>query len=567
MLQSQDMKESPPNNSRPAPYSLVIEDVRDWPIYQLSKHKKELIQAVIEESMQRLYDPDMGKTISMVAEAYYQEKKRIIEEPWKVDPPDDASFYKKLKKDLQETASGAGVDPEEERKLLRKLVERYVNEIVGDFKLGTYKFARGMVNFGFSRVFNRFSKGIFRSIRNQQKDLITRMHITGEIDEVRKLASKGTLVLVPTHFSNLDSIVIGWALETIGLPAFTYGAGINLFGHPVISYFMHRLGAFRVDRRKKSKIYLEVLKTYTEYVIRQGANTLFFPGGTRSRSGGLESRLKLGLLGTSIEAQRKLILENPTDPKKIIVVPLVMSYHNVLEAPNLINQFLLREGRERYILVKDDFSSIRKNLRFIMNFAKSSSEMVFSFGKPMDLFGNKLDENGESLDSNGNRIDIRDYYRTRGQITTDKQRSSAYTRLLGDKILKEYHKINVVFDSHLVAFASFEYIYQTEGVDVYRLFTRPEDTMKIPGNELHEVVDRLLVKLRELAGRNLVKLASHLDNDVSTIVENGIRNLVGYHVNKPLGRDEKGDYFTEDLKLLYFYHNRLNGYELHRFIF
>ncbi len=567
MPQSQTMKESHPQNSRPAPYPLVIEDVREWPIYQLSKHKKELIQAVIEESMQRLYDPDMGATIRMVAEAYYQEKKRIIEEPWKVDPPDDASFYKKLKKDIQETASGAGVDPEEERTLLKKLVERYVNEIVGDFKLPTYRFARRMVNFGFSRVFNRFSKGIFNSIRSQQSDLITRMHITGEIDEIRKLASKGTLVLVPTHFSNLDSIVIGWALETIGLPAFTYGAGINLFAHPVISHFMSRLGAFRVDRRKKSKIYLEVLKTYTEYVIRQGANTLFFPGGTRSRSGSLEGRLKLGLLGTSIEAQRKMILENPIDPQKIIVVPLVMSYHNVLEAPNLINQYLLREGRERYIMVKDDFSSIRKNLRFLYNFARSSSEMVFSFGKPMDLFGNNLDQNGESLDNNGNKIDIRDYYKTRGQITFDQQRSAAYTRLLGERVLREYHKINVVFDSHVVAFASFQYIYQTEGVDVYRLFTRPEDSMIIPGKEMHDVVDRIMSKLRALADRGLVKLASHLDKDISTIIDNGIKNLIGYHVNKPLARNEKGDYITEDLKLLYFYHNRLNGYELHRFIF
>lgn len=561
------MKDSQPENTRPAPYSLVIDDVREWPIYQLSKHKKELIQAVIEESMKRLYSSDMGKTTEMVAEAYYQERRRINEEPWKVDPPDDASFYKKLKKELQETASGAGIDPEEERALLRKVVERYVNEIVGDFNLRTYKFARRMVNFGFSRVFNRFSKGIFRSLRHQQEDLITRMQITGEIEKVRKLALKGTLIMVPTHFSNLDSIVLGWALETIGLPAFTYGAGINLFGHPIISYFMHRLGAFRVDRRKKSKIYLEVLKTYTEYVIRQGANTLFFPGGTRSRSGGIEKKLKLGLLGTSIEAQRKLILENPENPKKIFVVPLVMSYHNVLEAPNLINQSLLREGRERYILVKDDFSSIRQNIRFIYNFAKSSSEMVFSIGEPMDLFGNRLDEHGESLDNNGNRIDIRDYYRTRGQVTRDGQRSSAYTRLLGDEILKQYYKINVVFDSHVVAFASFQYIFQTEGIDVYRLFTRPEDSMTIPGKELFNVVDRIMDKLRELADRDLVKLASHLDNDVQSIVENGIRNLVGYHVNKPLARNENGDFYTEDLKLLYFYHNRLNGYELHRFIF
>jgi len=561
------MSESTENPQRPTPYPLVIKDVRQWPIYQLSKKKKELIEAVIDESMQRLYNSDMGKTMALVADAYYQEIKRIKEEPWKVDPPDDASFFRNLKREMQEAAAGSGMDPEEERRLLKMLVTRYVNEIVGDFRLGTYRFARGMVNFGFSRVFNTFNKNLFRSIRHQQKELIHKMHITGAVEEVRHLTSKGTIILVPTHFSNLDSIVIGWALETMGLPAFTYGAGINLFGHPALSFFMNRLGAFRVDRRKKSRVYLEVLKTYTEYVIREGASTLFFPGGTRSRSGGIESKLKLGLLGTAIEAQRKLILSKPEDPQKIFVVPLVMSYHNVIEAQGLINQYLSKEGKEKYALVKDDFSSIRKNLKFLLNFARSSSEMVFSFGKPMDLFGNKVDEDGNSLDNNGNKIAIRDYYKTREMITTDKQRSAAYTRLLGDEILKQYYKINVVFDSHLVAFVSFEYIFQTEGIDIYRLFTRPEDRLSIPKDKFVQAVQKVLTQLKEMASREQVVLADHMNQDIDTLVENGIENLAGYHLQKPLTLNDKGDFITEDIKLLYFYHNRLIGYGLDKFIF
>lgn len=561
------MSESTQNQKRPAPYPLVIKDVRQWPIYQLSRKKKELIEAVIDESMQRLYDSEMGKTISLVADAYYQEIKRIKEEPWKVDPPDDASFFRNLKKEMQEIASGSGVDPEEERRLLKLLVTRYVNEIVGDFRLGTYKFARGMVNFGFSRVFNTFSKGLFRSISHQQEQLISKMHITGAVEEIRNLTLKGTVILVPTHFSNLDSIVIGWALQTMGLPAFTYGAGINLFGHPALSFFMNRLGAFRVDRRKKSTVYLEVLKTYTEYVIREGASTLFFPGGTRSRSGSIESRLKLGLLGTAIEAQRKLILSQPEKPQKIFVVPLVMSYHNVIEAQGLVNQYLSKEGKGKYALVKDDFSSIRKTVKFLLNFARSSSEMVFSFGKPMDLFGNQVDQDGNSLDNNGNQIEIRDYYKTREMITLDKQRSAAYTRLLGDAILKQYYKINVVFDSHLVAFASFEYIFQTEGVDIYRLFTRPGDGLSIPKDKFYTAVGNVLDQLRDLASRDQVVLADHLNQGIDKIIENGIRNLAGYHLQKPLTQNENGDFMTEDLKLLYFYHNRLIGYGLNKFIF
>jgi glycerol-3-phosphate O-acyltransferase len=37
-------------------------------------------------------------------------------------------------------------------------------------------------------------------------------------------------------------------------------------------------------------------------MIERGYHSLFFPGGTRSRSGMVEKRLKLGLAGTGVEA-------------------------------------------------------------------------------------------------------------------------------------------------------------------------------------------------------------------------------------------------------------------------
>src|SRR5204863_9543615 len=60
-------------------------------------------------------------------------------------------------------------------------------------------------------------------------------------------------ILVPTHFSNLDSILIGWIIHAMGLPAFIYGAGLNLFNIKIFAYFMNSLGAYKVDRRKKDR--------------------------------------------------------------------------------------------------------------------------------------------------------------------------------------------------------------------------------------------------------------------------------------------------------------------------
>ncbi len=41
--------------------------------------------------------------------------------------------------------------------------------------------------------------------------------------------------------------------------------------------------------------------------IQRGVNSLFFPGGTRSRDGAIETDLKMGLLGTVVEAQRAMV--------------------------------------------------------------------------------------------------------------------------------------------------------------------------------------------------------------------------------------------------------------------
>ena len=87
--------------------------------------------------------------------------------------------------------------------------------------------------------------------------------------------------MVPTHFSNLDSILIGWVIHVLGLPPFIYGAGLNLFNIKILAYFMNSLGAYKVDRRKKNPIYLEALKSYSNLAIQEGAHSLFFPGGTR----------------------------------------------------------------------------------------------------------------------------------------------------------------------------------------------------------------------------------------------------------------------------------------------
>jgi glycerol-3-phosphate O-acyltransferase len=558
---------NPTRPNQPALQALppVEPDIHQWPIYKLSQKRLDIVDHVVKEVTATLGKAKHAQQLQMIADAYYQERKRIKEAPWKVDPKDEHAFWSRIRSRLQAVASHDAPEQESEE-ILGQIISRYAHEIAGDFRPRTFRFARTVLSFFFSRVFSAASEGWFKGLFASQKSLAEKMQIQGEVEHVRKLASKGTLIVVPTHFSNLDSVVVGWAMQHMGLPALTYGAGINLFGHPVLSFFMSRLGAFRVDRRKKNNVYLETLKSYTRYMLHHNGHMLFFPGGTRSRGGNIETKLKLGLLGTAFDAQQKLVEENPEAPHKLFVVPLVIGYHTVLEAQNLVDEHLRQEGKERYVMLKDDFGNIWQNLKFIWNFFKSPSEMVFSIGKPMDLFGNPVDMEGNSLDRQGNPIDISYYFRSRGVIREDAQRNQAYTRMLGDEILLRFYRENVVFSSHVVAFVACSLLLKRHKGDIYALLTVSEEDLVISKSEFCSALDHVLVRLRELERAGKLRLSPHVQDDPTKVLMHGVRNLGIYHVHKPLLLNEKDEFITENTRLLYFYHNRLKGYDLAKYV-
>ncbi|RMG29827.1 MAG: glycerol-3-phosphate acyltransferase, partial [Bacteroidetes bacterium] len=292
------------------------------------------------------------------------------------------------------------------------------------------------------------------------------------------------------------------------------------------------------------------------------------PGGTRCRSGEIEKKLKLGLLGTAMEAQRRMFIQNKTGRgDKVFVVPMVMSYHFVLEAASLINQHLKRTGREQYYLINDEFASYRKFLKFIWKTFSASSDIALAFGKPMDMFGNFVDEQGVSYDRQGREVNIREYFMRNGEFTEDEQRDREYTRLLGERIVERYHVENRVFSSHLVAFVAFEMFQrQHPELDLYSLLRLPEEDRVLDVQAYLQTLERALQRLRQLAEHGKVHLADHLLNDTRSIMEHGVKNLGLYHAKRPLVLDKQGHLASDNMNLLYYYHNRLIGYELERYL-
>lgn len=444
----------------------------------------------------------------------------------------------------------------EKQAILKRLIEGNARDIVGNFNPRVYDFATRVVPYGLSWIFRPQGH-----LPNLSSSLSNRIRLTGHTEALRSLAQRGTVILVPTHSSNLDSIVIGYALYELGLPPFTYGAGKNLFTNFLLSFFMHNLGAYKVDRRLNYSLYKDALKTYSTVVLEHGYHSLFFPGGGRCRSNAIESKLKLGLLGTGLAAYINNLKANKENPD-VFVVPATLNYHLVLEAETLIDDQLQKVGKSRYIIEDDESAHAGRIWSFVRQMVKLDTRMVIQFGEPLDCFGNRVTPEGVSLDMRGRPIDRRKYVEANGVPEAHAQRDAEYTRELGMAIVQSYRKNAVALSTHVVAFALFQLAQQHHPhLDIFQLLRLPEDTT-IGMRELCEVSERLRIRLREMNEREEIVLGDQvLTAPIEELVAQALQFFHSYH-KKPLAIRRGESVLLNDLKLLLYYHNRLTGYGL-----
>ena len=550
----------------PGTYPPILPDISDWPIFKLSENRKTFTEELEQFTLDKMEHFHKENLTDLIAETIYLEKIRIKEEPWKVDPPNERQFWSRIKKRLVKYSvdKDESISAQNNTYLLKQIIHRYALEIVGTFKINTFLFARKFLTW----FFNQLLQASFWKIRltGGKKRLVQKLLVKGDIDHVRSLAQKGTLIIVPTHFSNLDSILIGYVLDAVtGLPAFSYGAGLNLYNTGYTAYFLNRLGAYRVDRRKKNKIYLETLKSMSSLSIQRGTNSIFFPGGTRSRSGAIENKLKMGLLGTVVEAQRAMIQRN--ENTKIYIVPLILSYHFVLDGQSLIDQYLKQQGKSRYFKEGKDYSGITGIIRFIWKILSEGNEITLSFGKAMDVIGNPVDLEGNSKDKYGNTINMADYFISEGVVNVDVQRETEYTGLLAENIIKRFHSDNIVLSSHLLAFAAFEILCnENPKLDLFGILRLPTDDYIFDYNVLSATVNQLQKTLIIYAEKEKLILSPEIKSSIDELIADGIKHLGTFHIKKPLKKNTSGEVISENFYLLYFYHNRLTGYGLEKWI-
>ncbi|HEY4241699.1 MAG TPA: 1-acyl-sn-glycerol-3-phosphate acyltransferase [Kofleriaceae bacterium] len=442
---------------------------------------------------------------------------------------------------------------EEKQQELRELVRYYGRDIVGNFDPRVYKLATGVMPSLLGFVFSPM--GSLREGMETLRNLDARIHADGELDLVRRCAERGTMIVTPTHSSNMDSPAIGLGLLRAHLPPVTYGAGKNLFSNPFTSFFMRNLGAYRVDRRLRFELYKDVLKEYSTVLLEHGYHSLFFPGGTRCRSNIIEKHLKLGLLGTTATAYRNAVREgNPQ--KRLYIVPATINYRLVLEAETLIDDYLAEVGKNRYIITDDEFSRLGRMTEFFRKILVHEGSVVVRFGRPYDPFGNDITDEGESIDRAGRIVDPASFVRgADGEVTDDDQRDAEYTRALGRRLAAAYPRLTVFHATHLVARALWDAAAKAANTrDVYRLMRAQPALLAVPTSECIEE----LVRLRARLAANPAFGAEHpmlVSTSAQSVVDDAVRGLSSYH-SRPIVRPVGETLQIEDVKLLYYYQNR-----------
>jgi glycerol-3-phosphate O-acyltransferase len=522
-------------------------DKSSAPIFGFNAARETIVREVVERIVESAKDP-----LHYLNDAAYCEIKRLEPSKKKKDQ-ERLSEWQKLARTIGRMTSSERIEQ------VRDLATDYGWDVAGNFDPRVYQAS--------TRILPPLVTALLapRKLATLVKNPAAVLHLEGLADKVlvegsteklQRLCKQGVMVYVPTHLSNMDSIVFGYALERAGLPPATYGAGKNLFTNPILSFFMHNLGAYRVDRRLRHNLYKDVLKTYSCVLVERGYHSLFFPGGTRSRSGGLERKLKLGLVGSAIEAYARTVRAGRE--RRVYFVPATINYLLTLEAETLIRDYLSEVGKSRFIIEDDESSRLGRVATFIRKLLDMDSSVIIRFGEPMDPFGNAVDENGDSFDRRGRKVDPASYVRDAdGKVVLDPARDAQYTRELGEEIVKAYVRETVIMPTHVVAAACFARLRKSSPRPDLFSVLRQRDAVVVPRDELAADVRHIKEQLVEMESRGEVRLNDFVRAaSGGDLVERALRAFAGYHTTPVLISRREG-IAMQDPSLLFYYQNRL----------
>jgi glycerol-3-phosphate O-acyltransferase len=149
--------------------------------------------------------------------------------------------------------------------------------------------------------------------------------------KVREAARQGPLILLPSHKSHVDYLVLSDVFYSHQLSPPLIAAGDNLSFWP-LGPILRRGGGFFIRRSFKGKrLYSAVVDTYVRKILLDGHHIELFIEGGRSRTGKLLPP-KFGLLSMLVDACLSL------KQRKVHFVPISVGYELIVEQQSYVDE-------------------------------------------------------------------------------------------------------------------------------------------------------------------------------------------------------------------------------------
>jgi len=175
----------------------------------------------------------------------------------------------------------------------------------------------GFMNRGLDHVWNRLYDGLVVDEEGMAR--------------VREASRLGTLVLLPSHKSHIDYVVLSDVFYAHGLSTPIVAAGDNLNFWP-LGPTLRRAGAFFIHRAiAGQKLYAALLSAYVRRLLLEGFTLEVFLEGGRSRTGKLLAP-KFGLLSMIVDAALTMY------GHPIYFVPISIVYERVIEERAFVDE-------------------------------------------------------------------------------------------------------------------------------------------------------------------------------------------------------------------------------------
>ncbi|HVN37297.1 MAG TPA: glycerol-3-phosphate 1-O-acyltransferase [Myxococcota bacterium] len=190
-----------------------------------------------------------------------------------------------------------------------------------------------------------------------------------KLARVQSLAQRHPVVLLPTHKSNLDHLVLQYMLYENGHPPNHTAGGINMNFFPV-GPLVRRSGVFFIRRSfKDDAVYKFVLRHYIDYLIEKRFSLEWYIEGGRSRSGKLLPP-RFGLLAYVVDAYRRGRSDD------VVLIPVSIAYDQISDVPDYAAE---QSGAAKQ---RESFGWF---LRFLRRLGRRYGEIHISFGEPLSL--------------------------------------------------------------------------------------------------------------------------------------------------------------------------------------